>query len=135
MQHNLCSLSKSLEIYTMWKSEWDEPMLKEVGDISYHESCFKENSDKFQSLDSDGSGGLEIMQFRIRKMNNIAQEDLQVKNKIFYRLSILFVDFSNNFEEMKYSVAINYIWGIGQMMDCRTRNDSIISCCLKKLFP
>ena len=84
-------------------------MLKEVGDISYHESCFKENSDKFQSLDSDGSGGLEIMQFRIRKMNNIAQEDLQVKNKIFYRLSILFVDFSDNFEEMKYSVAINYI--------------------------
>ena len=55
-------------------------MLKEVGDISYHESCFKENSDKFQSLDSDGSGGLEIMQFRIRKMNNIAQEDLQVEN-------------------------------------------------------
>ena len=53
-------------------------MLKKVGDISYHESCFNENSEKFESLALDCSGGSEIMQFKIRKMNNIAHEDLQV---------------------------------------------------------
>ena len=58
-------------------------MLKKVGDISaYHESCFKnENSEKFgKSLVLDCSGGsVGIMQFKVKKMNNIAHEDLQVK--------------------------------------------------------
>ena len=56
-------------------------MLKKVGDISYHESCFKnENSEKFgKSLVLDCSGGSGIMQFKVKKMNNIAHEDLQVK--------------------------------------------------------
>lgn len=60
-------------------------MLKKVGDISYHESCFNENSEKFESLALDCSGGSEIMQFKIRKMNNIAHEDLQVSNGLIIK--------------------------------------------------
>ena len=74
-------------------------MLKKVGDISaYHESCFKnENSEKFgKSLVLDCSGGsVGIMQFKVKKMNNIAHEDLQVKYfmPIFFLYEI-FLSFS-----------------------------------------
>ena len=74
-------------------------MLKKVGDISaYHESCFKnENSEKFgKSLVLDCSGGsVGIMQFKVKKMNNIAHEDLQVKYfmQIFFLYKI-FLSFS-----------------------------------------
>ena len=60
-------------------------MLKKAGHISYHESCFNEDSENFKSLAPDCSGDSEIMQFKIRKMNNIAHEDLQVL--LFRRVS------------------------------------------------